>query len=131
MKDRCLQPNNASYGHYGAIGVTVCTRWLKFENFLEDMGERPGKKFVLSRHQDKGNYEPGNVVWKLWEQNNSERDVAKGERQHLAKIKEHQVPDIRRMHSEGVSNTEIAAIYKVYRTTIERIIKRKTWKHVP
>lgn len=40
----------------------VCERWLVFENFLADMGERPART-TLGRVLDIGNYEPGNVFW--------------------------------------------------------------------
>lgn len=44
--NRCYQKSHTSYCRYGAVGVTVCDRWLEpdgkgFLNFLEDMGERP------------------------------------------------------------------------------------------
>jgi hypothetical protein len=43
--------------------VKVCKRWLKFENFLADMGERPPGK-TLDRYPDnEGDYKPGNVRW--------------------------------------------------------------------
>ena len=62
MKARCFNPNNHKYYRYGKRGITVCIRWLKFENFLEDMGERP---FGLSieRRNNNGNYEPSNCYW--------------------------------------------------------------------
>lgn len=42
MKERCTNKNSPSYPRYGGEGVKVCDRWLNsFENFLEDMGERP------------------------------------------------------------------------------------------
>lgn len=41
MKQRCLNPNNLKFEYYGAREITVCERWMKFENFFEDMGERP------------------------------------------------------------------------------------------
>ena len=62
MKKRCLNPNNTNYPDYGAKGVTVCERWLVFENFLSDMGERPVGK-TLDRKNVLGNYEPDNCKW--------------------------------------------------------------------
>jgi len=41
MIQRCRNPNHIFYRLYGGAGVRVCERWEKFENFLEDMGERP------------------------------------------------------------------------------------------
>src|SRR5512139_3737195 len=32
MKDRCLNPNCPSFKNYGARGITVCKRWLEYEN---------------------------------------------------------------------------------------------------
>lgn len=63
MKARCYNPRNKSFYRYGGRGVTVCDRWLEsFENFLEDMGERP-EGLTLERKLNKGNYEPSNCVW--------------------------------------------------------------------
>ena len=42
--------------------MKVCKRWLKFENFLADMGERPKIK-SLGRFLDTGNYTPRNCKW--------------------------------------------------------------------
>lgn len=41
MKQRCLNPSTPNYKKYGALGVTVCDKWLTFEGFYDDMGERP------------------------------------------------------------------------------------------
>jgi hypothetical protein len=60
------------YPYYGGKGITVCDRWLSFENFLEDMGERPAGT-TLGRFGDIGNYEPGNVAWQTWAEQISNR----------------------------------------------------------
>jgi hypothetical protein len=63
MIQRCQNPRRKSYKHYGGRGIKVCERWHKFENFLADMGERPGPYHQLNRLNNDGNYEPGNVEW--------------------------------------------------------------------
>ena len=62
MKSRCFYRKHVSYSRYGGRGISVCERWLKFENFLADMGERPPGT-SLDRIRSEGGYEPGNCKW--------------------------------------------------------------------
>ena len=62
MQHRCFNKNNHVYKNYGGRGITVCDRWLKFENFYEDMGDKP-KGLTLDRNDNHGNYEPSNCSW--------------------------------------------------------------------
>ena len=56
MIERCNNSNNKYYHCYGGRGIKVCKRWLKFENFLEDMGERPSKLQIDRINNDKDYY---------------------------------------------------------------------------
>lgn len=54
------------------FGRVTAVRHDGFSAFLRDMGERPAG-CVLSRKGDAGNYEPGNVEWKLRAENRREQ----------------------------------------------------------
>ena len=62
VKQRCLNPRNKDYKHYGERGITICERWMKFDNFLEDMGEKPEKHSIERIDTNKGYYKE-NCKW--------------------------------------------------------------------
>ena len=129
MYDRCFLKSSSSYKNYGAKGITVCDRWRCFKWFLKDMGERPDGH-VLSRFEDKGNYEPGNVSWKPLEKNSSEKIPAVGSKVGSSKLTEVQVLEIRKLGSKGYGMRELGRLFNVDHKTISAIIKRKTWNHI-
>lgn len=76
MRQRCLNPNHKYYKHYGGRGITVCKRWLRFENFLTDMGEMP-KGLSIERRNNNDGYSKENCYWATnkQQQNNTRTNV--------------------------------------------------------
>lgn len=70
-----------------------------------------------------------------WKANHPKRlDLTKTQRgsNHTAsRLTEGQVLTIRQLYADGHSMTSMARTYGVSATTIDKIVKRKRWKHVP
>jgi hypothetical protein len=62
MKQRCFNPKNIQYYDYGGRGITVCERWMDFQNFFEDMGHTP-RGCSLDRIDNNLGYDPKNCKW--------------------------------------------------------------------
>jgi hypothetical protein len=72
MKQRCLYPKHDEYARYGGRGIQVCERWMTYENFLADMGEKP-EGMTIERENSDGNYEPANCRWATMKEQNRNR----------------------------------------------------------
>lgn len=108
MKQRCLNSNHAHYHRYGGRGITLCDRWLTFENFFADVGAAPAKHMTIDRIDNNRGYEPGNVHWTTRRQQSNNREVTL------------------RDSIDGVEMTlsEIAALYGVVYLTVFQRYKR-------
>lgn len=93
LKERCLNPRNPDFKTYGGRGIKSCDSWLHekygFEHFLEDIPPRVEQKnpltgysiWTLDRIDSNGHYEPDNVKWSTWkEQQRNRRPRKKKER---------------------------------------------------
>lgn len=78
MRVRCYDSNHVGFSHYGGRGIRVADCWLNdpdgFKAFVEYMGPRPSPDHTLDRIDPDKWYEPGNVRWATWsEQNRNKR----------------------------------------------------------
>lgn len=112
-----------------------CTRKHNYIIVLEEfVGPRP--KGMVGCHNDgnPSNNHLDNLRWDTQKGNLSDRKLHGthpiGEKHHGSVLKEHQVLEIRRLSSIGLSNGEIASMFGMDRTTISKIILRKLWKHI-
>jgi hypothetical protein len=76
---RCNNQNSKDYKDYGGRGITVCIRWLKFENFLEDMGERSPELSIDRKNNDLG-YFKENCRWATIEMQRRNQRLRKANR---------------------------------------------------
>lgn len=72
MWTRCTNAATKDWKNYGGRGISVCSRWEHFENFLLDMGEPPDATSI-DRIDNDGNYEPTNCRWATAKQQQSNR----------------------------------------------------------
>lgn len=63
MKRRCDNPHAQNYYLYGGRGIKYEPRWAIFENFLNDMGDKPNSEVSLERVDNEQGYSKENCRW--------------------------------------------------------------------
>jgi hypothetical protein len=125
MKARCSQ-NQAgrhNYSSYGERGIKVCKRWMKFENFLADMGKRPEGMTIDRKNSNKGYYK-NNCQWSAENVRGLDRKIRS---LTSAKLKPDQIPSIR---IDTRKTSIIAAQYGLSTQQIRRVQLGISWKNI-
>ena len=115
MVGRCTNDRNPKYADYGGRGITVCDRWLKFDNFLQDMGEKPNS-LSLERVDNDIGYCPENCKWAtIAEQNHNKRNNTLS------------WDIVREIRASDLGYKELAERFNIYHSTIGKVFRNEIW----
>jgi len=124
MKKRCYNSNCKDYKDYGGRGIIVCDRWLNsFENFYEDMGDKPFPKAQLDREKNNEDYTPDNCRWvtNTVNQQNRRNNVFTKETVKLA----------RQMYEQSnFTRKQLQKIFKVDYANLCYVLRHDTWRNI-
>lgn len=119
MCSRTRYPKRDTKNKYVNRGISVCERWSSFENFLEDMGERPDGT-TLERLNNEVGYYPDNCIWA------TPTEQARNRRNK--KLDYDAALDIAKRMLRGERATDIAKMYGISESLPREIHKGRTWK---
>lgn len=120
MRTRCLDENADAFARYGGQGIRICDRWSLFENFLADMGERPGGT-SLDRINGNGHYEPSNCRWA------TNRTQTRNRKNTV--LSAHRAQQIRWLCGLGLPQVDAARRLGVSTSLVNLVVKNKIWNH--
>lgn len=122
MVQRATNPRRTSYRNYGARGITVCSRWLNFENFYADMGEPHGAAYSLDRVDNDGVYSKENCRWATaTEQNRNSRNC---------KLTASSASAIRSNLADGQTVAHVARTFFVSESLVRAIRDGEVWQRI-
>jgi hypothetical protein len=123
MLDRINNHKYQNYSRYGGRGIKVCDRWQEsFDNFFEDMGKKPSKKYTLDRINTNGDYTPENCRWATREQ--------QARNSTICKLTEPDVKTIKILRANGLKYIEIMGVIDISYAQLSAIMKGRYWADV-
>lgn len=118
MLARCRYVGRDKDKKHAGRGISVCERWLAFENFLADMGERPPET-TLDRTNNNGSYEPSNCRWA------THRQQARNRRN--ARLTFDAAVEVALARLGGEAAKSIARRFGISESLPREIVKGRTW----
>ena len=119
-KKRTTDPKNKSFRNYGALGVSMCEKWIaSFPAFLADVGEAPTPEHTIDRINPYGNYEPSNCRWA------TRKQQARNKTNTV--ITEKIADKIRIMKSKGMQISLISKELNIAKSTAGNVFYGKGW----
>lgn len=120
MKARCSNKKHSSYKNYGGKGVYVCKEWaddfFAFYNWALQNGWKQGMQIDKDTHTGKKCYSPETCRVVTNKENSRNTSHCK---LSLLKAKE--------IRESSLSVQELAKIYNVHTSTINKVLKFKLW----
>lgn len=119
MIGRCRYPNRDTQNKYVNRGIKVCVRWMAFENFLSDMGERPAGT-TLDRIDNNDGYYPFNCRWST--------PVEQARNRRNKRLEYPQALEIAKRMLAGERAVDLAKEFGTSESLPREIHKGRTWK---
>lgn len=121
MRQRCRGKGHAEYQRdYVDRGITVAPEWDDFEQFLTDIGPRPGSGYSLDRIDNNKGYGPGNCRWA------TQKTQRRNSRQSkLTQIDANKI--WRKVRIDGHAMNAVAKEFSVSRNLVWEIVHGKSW----
>ncbi|QEG13554.1 hypothetical protein MARVELLAND_23 [Bacillus phage vB_BspM_MarvelLand] len=64
MRQRCMNPKDRAYENYGGKGVSICSEWDTFSEFMHwALTNGYAEGLTIDRLDSNGDYEPNNCEW--------------------------------------------------------------------
>jgi hypothetical protein len=138
-KERILKQKKCSDGYLAvtlqvdSIRKYVGVHRLVALMFVKNPKNKPEVNHVFG---DKKQNRPNMLEW-VTDKENTQHAIKLGlapsqvgETNNRSKLKESDVIEIRHKHKNGTSGVDLAKEYKVYPTAVNKIIHKKTWRHI-